>query len=264
MSTIAAKNPFEQLKYGATELKEIISRNTVRAFVYTTAALLLLLLINFTYKTVMAMLFPPPNVVKVKLVRVSIDNLAPPPTDADVPPPPPPANMPAAASGPAARAGTPVPVPDALIAPDAKDFANVDEINRASAVGGDGNDMGGFSDGIGVDPNANLQIDTREEVPDVDDFVAVEKEPGFDYEGLQRRVQYPKMAQRNGIEGQVLIAALIGKDGNIKDVKVMESDNTLLNEEAVRAVRGTQFTPGIQNGNPVSVWVRIPIRFRLH
>lgn len=260
MSTAAARQPLQHLRYGAAELKEIINKNTERAFAYVTATLLLLLLIRFTYDTVQPWLFPKPEIVQVKLVRASLDALPPPPTDQqEAPPPPPPeSSLPA---GPAARAGTPVAVPDALLAPDAKDFANIDEINRASAIGGSGLDNGGFADNIGEYGSVN--ITEREEVPDVDDFVAVEKEPGFDYDALRRRVRYPDMAQRAGIEGRVQVAALIGKDGRVMDLKIIDTENSILNDAALKAVKDTPFTPAIQNGNPVVTWVRIPIVFEL-
>jgi protein TonB len=122
-------------------------------------------------------------------------------------------------------------------------------------------DNGGFADNIGEYGNVN--ITEREEVPDVDDFVAVEKEPGFDYDALRRRVRYPDMAQRAGIEGRVQVAALIGKDGRVMDLKIIDTENSILNDAALKAVKDTPFTPAIQNGNPVVTWVRIPIVFEL-
>lgn len=260
MSTVAASNPMETLRYGASEFKAIIERNTKRAFYVTMSLLLLLALFSFSYKLLESWFFPPPNVVKVKVTRVSLDALPPPPSnDAEAPPPPPPTAVPPV-SGPAARAGTPVAVPDAEIAEDVKDFANIDEINRASAIGGDGSDFDGFSDNIGV---SDVKIEAREEDPDVDEFIAVEKEPDFDYADVQRRAKYPDIARRNGIEGTVTVAALVGKDGKVEKTQIIDSDNELLNKSAVEAVRETVFTPAIQNGNPVRTWVRIPIKFAL-
>lgn len=249
------------LDYGAAAFKDVIKKNTERAFLVTVLLLLFLVLYNFTFPLIEAWLFPPPNIVKVKLARVSLSALPPPPSDNAEPPPPPPTAAPPAASGPAARAGTPVPVPDALIPEDMKDFANVDEINRASAIGGEGEDWGGFADGIGQ--GAPIDIGVREAEPNLEDFVAVEKEPGFDFADLQRRVRYPDMARRNGIEGQVLVAALVGRDGSVEKTQVISSDNEILNSAALAAVRETVFTPAIQNQSPVRVWVRIPISFKL-
>ncbi|MBK7032091.1 MAG: hypothetical protein IPH49_02190 [Ignavibacteria bacterium] len=182
MSTTATlQQPLEALRYGATELKRVIEANTKRAFLVTLALLLLITLYVFAAPLIENWLFPPPNVVKVKLARVSLDNLPPPQSqNEDVPPPPPPTAAPA---GPAARAGTPVAVPDAELAPDAKDFANTDEINRASAVGGSGEDNGGFADNIGE----GVQIAAREPEPDIEDFVSVEKKPSYDEGSLARR-----------------------------------------------------------------------------
>jgi len=71
------------------------------------------------------------------------------------------------------------------------------------------------------------------------------------------------MARRNGIEGIVLVGALIGKDGRIEKIQVIESDNEVLNSAAVKAVQETTFTPAKQNGQAVRVWARVPIRFTL-
>ncbi|MBU3699728.1 MAG: energy transducer TonB [Candidatus Kapabacteria bacterium] len=249
-------NAVNPMPYGAIEVKELIRVNTRKAFTYTMLLLLLIALYTFVGPIISEWLFPSPNVVRVRLAKISLDALPPPQSQTEeAPPPPPPTNVP---SGPAARAGTPVPVPDAELAPDVKDFANVDEINRASAVGGSGEDDGGWASNIG-EP---IKIE-REAEPDPEDFIAVEDEPKYDDIALQRRVQYPDMARRNGIEGMVLVGALIGKNGAIEKIQVFESDHASLNDEAVKAVRETTFTPAKQNGQPVRVWARIPIRFRL-
>ncbi|MCX6139814.1 MAG: energy transducer TonB [Candidatus Kapabacteria bacterium] len=256
-TTVTAQQPFEQLRYGAAELKQIIQDNTRKAFLVTLAILLLIAIYTFVAPIVEEWIYPAPKIVKVKLSRVSLDNLPPPQSQNDEPPPPPPpANTP---TGPAARAGTPVAVPDAELAPDAKDFANMDEINRASAEGGSGEDNGNFASNIGD----GVVIASREEEPNIEDFTSVEKEPSYDEAALARRVKYPEMARRNNIEGIVLVGALIGKDGKIEKLQVIESDNEILEAAAVNAVRETSFTPAQQNGQTVRVWARVPIRFTL-
>ncbi len=96
-----------------------------------------------------------------------------------------------------------------------------------------------------------------------DEFVAVDVQPSFDYEDLQRRVRYPVRARRAGIEGQVLVGAYIGKDGKVEKTHIYSSDNEALNASAVAAVKGTVFTPALLKGVPVKLWVRIPIQYRL-
>lgn len=244
--------------YGPSEFKDVINRNTKRAYSVTLILLLFLAFYNFVRPLIEGWLFPGPKVVKVLVTRVSLDALPPPPSqNEEAPPPPPPTPVPPV-SGPAARAGSPVAIPDALLAEDLKDFANIDEIDRASAVGG-GDDFGNFASNIGE----GINISQREADPDIDEFIAVEKDPKFDEEALWRRVKYPEMARRNGIEGTVLVGALVGKDGKIEKTKILDSDNEVLNAAAEKAVKETVCTPAIQNGNPVKVWMRIPIRFRL-
>lgn len=257
MSTASVAHADNGHAYGARYLLHVINRNSVRGYVIAISALLLLLIGYVVYNYIEAMSRPYYPKVK-RLITLDDAVLPPPPTDSDVPPPPPVA--PTITSGPAARAGTPVPIPDADLAPDVKDFANVDQINRASTVGGDGIDYGTLPIG---DLGAGVNITQRDVEPDMDEFIALEKEPAFDYEGLQKRVKYPDIARRNGIEGTVTVGVLIGTDGKIKKTQIISSDHQLFNDAAVKAVMETTFTAGIQNNSPTSAWVRIPIRFRL-
>jgi TonB family protein len=96
-----------------------------------------------------------------------------------------------------------------------------------------------------------------------DDFIAVEVEPYIDLAELQKRVVYSEMAIRAGVQGKVIVRVLVGKDGKPLKSIVEYSQNELLNESAVKAVMSSIFTPARQNGNPVALWVSIPINFRL-
>lgn len=244
------------IQYGAQEIKELIRLNTRKAFIRVMSLLLLIAFYTFVGPIISEWIFPSPKVVKVRLAKISLDALPPPQSQTEEAPPPPPPT--AAPTGPAARAGTPVPVPDAELAPDVKDFANVDEINRASAVGGSGEDNGDFASNIGEPVKIERQVEEPE-----NDFFSVEETPQHDETALMRRVRYPDMARRNGIEGTVLISALIGKNGSVEKIKVIDSDNEMLNDAALKAVQETTFTPAKQNGQPVRCWIQLPIRFSL-
>ena len=58
----------------------------------------------------------------------------------------------------------------------------------------------------------------------------------------------------------VVIQALIGKDGRVKDMKVRKSSPPF-DEAATAAVRQWIFRPAIEDGEPVAIWVTIPVRF---
>jgi protein TonB len=242
--------------YGAFEMKEFIRKSTIKSFIVTMAILLLLLLTYIVTKVVSKATFKS----AAPITRMKLENLPPPPTtDAPPPPPPPPTEI---YTGPAARAGTPVPVPDAEITPDMKDFATTKDIDRASAEGGNGLDNGGFSSNIQVDQPIDVK---KEEEPSPDDFIAVEKEPEPNYALLKKNTQYPEMARRAQIEGKVIVRVLVGKDGRPKPgkIKIEDTSNEMFNQAAIDAVMKTPFTPAIQNGQPIEVWVTVPMNFQL-
>lgn len=74
---------------------------------------------------------------------------------------------------------------------------------------------------------------------------------------------YPENARRASAEGTVIVQALVGRDGHVKDTRVVNSI-PLLDEAAVQAVRQWVFKPAMAKHQPVAVWVAIPVKFSLH
>jgi protein TonB len=75
---------------------------------------------------------------------------------------------------------------------------------------------------------------------------------------------YPELARQAGIEGQVVVDALVDVDGKVIDVKIRKSSgNTSLDDAAMNAARGAEFTPAKQRDQLVRVWVSIPFKFSL-
>ena len=246
--------------YGAAEMKHFIRKNTYRGAIITLLLLLLLLLITFIMHTVERQYAADAKLAPI--IRTTLEDLPPQSSEtADIAPPP---DL-VINTGPAARAGNPVPVPDALIAPDLQDFATVDVIDRAAAEGGTGEDLGGFASGIDWDRRSDVDVSRLiDKDPSPDDFIPVEKEPGIDMTKLQRLVVYPDMARRAGIEGTVYVRALVDRTGKITRTIIESSDNRALNDAAERAVRDYGYaTPAIMNQEPTTCWVTIPIVFRL-
>ena len=65
------------------------------------------------------------------------------------------------------------------------------------------------------------------------------------------------------MEGTVIVQALVGKDGKVKDTKVVKSV-PVLDDAAVAAVKRWVFKPALSNNKPVAVWVAVPVKFTLH
>jgi protein TonB len=88
--------------------------------------------------------------------------------------------------------------------------------------------------------------------------------------GQPRRISgskpiYPPLARARGIEGLVVLDAIIDRDGRVEEdgLKVARSV-PLLDNAAIAAVREWRFEPGRdRSGAPVRVLLRVPIRFQL-
>jgi len=74
--------------------------------------------------------------------------------------------------------------------------------------------------------------------------------------------QYPPEAGRARIEGTVVLLAVIGTDGSVKDVRV-ESGLPILAQAAIDAVKLWRYKPYMIDGEPVEVDSRITINFTL-
>ena len=101
-------------------------------------------------------------------------------------------------------------------------------------------------------------------------FKVVDEMPKFPggQEGLMRylakNIKYPTMAQQIKEQGKVLVQIIIGKDGNVSNIKILEGASAWLDAEAIRVVRGMpKWEPGKQNGQAVAVEYTFPITFRL-
>jgi protein TonB len=79
-----------------------------------------------------------------------------------------------------------------------------------------------------------------------------------------RNVQpvYPAIAQSARVQGVVVIEAVIGTDGKVRDARVLRSI-PLLDQAALDAVRQWEYTPSRLNGVPVPVVMTVTVNFTL-
>ncbi len=75
---------------------------------------------------------------------------------------------------------------------------------------------------------------------------------------------YPPAARRRGIEGRVLVSALVRTDGTCGGVNLKQSSgHGLLDQSALDTVKRWRFLPAQRGARAVDSWVDIPIAFRL-
>ncbi|MCX6155404.1 MAG: energy transducer TonB [Candidatus Kapabacteria bacterium] len=244
----------EPSSYGAVELKVLISKFTVRGFIYSISLFLLIMIIYISVMTVQNM---KSNVMIPKVINtinIADETNTPPPIDLAPP---------VVTAGIATTAGDFVASLDPTLSADS--IANFNEIQAALSTSGNSKDLENLSAPLTFDdgqPQVNVTI--REEDPDPNQFINVEREPQVDWDRLNRLVEYPSAARKLNIEGKVTLRLLIQKDGRVKKKIIEQSDSELLVDAAIKAVdKYGPFVPALQNKQPVTVWMVVPIIFKL-
>jgi periplasmic protein TonB len=81
---------------------------------------------------------------------------------------------------------------------------------------------------------------------------------------ILKKVQpkYPEKARQKGIQGTVVLHALISKEGDVVDLSTVSGD-PLLAKSAVKATKQWKYKPYLLNGNPVEVDTQIQVNFTL-
>lgn len=81
---------------------------------------------------------------------------------------------------------------------------------------------------------------------------------------IQRvKPEYPPVARIARIQGQVVLHAVIGKDGTVQNLQAV-SGNPLLTPAALNAVKQWRFKPYLLNGEPTDVEALITVNFSLN
>ena len=82
---------------------------------------------------------------------------------------------------------------------------------------------------------------------------------------LVKETKYPNKSRRKGVEGRVLVNFIVNRNGAISDIRIVESVNDELDQEAMRVVRRMpKWEPGMEDGEAVRFALNLPIKFRLN
>ena len=111
--------------------------------------------------------------------------------------------------------------------------------------------------------------ETEKEVVEVEeeiDYVPQHKisvVPEIPTKTILSKIEYPKMAMKQGIEGVVYLELFIDESGNIRRINVLKDPGYGFAEAAVAALEGITCKPAMMNDKPVAVRFRYPVRFVL-
>lgn len=120
-----------------------------------------------------------------------------------------------------------------------------------------------------VKNSENIQ-ETEKEVVEVEeeiDYVPQHKisvVPEIPTKQILSKIEYPKMAMKQGIEGVVYLELFIDEYGNIRRVNVLKDPGYGFADAAVAALEGISCKPAMMNDKPVAVRFRYPVRFVLN
>lgn len=178
--------------------------------------------------------------------------------------------------------GTPTPVPDAEVDPEATVATEQERladpgIGVVGLVPQVGNGDGDAEGSVPTTPRVPVVPKPGDppSVPPVTETPEPVTEPGVleisevmptligGIEALQARIEYPTFDRQAGLEGKVIVQFVVSETGVPSDIVVVRSVSLGLDRAAVDAVRRARFTPGSQNGRPVKVRYTLPVTFNL-
>ena len=81
---------------------------------------------------------------------------------------------------------------------------------------------------------------------------------------IYKNIKYPGIARHNNIQGTVVIGFIIERDGQLSNIKILREIGGGCGKEAARVIKNMPlWTPGKQNGRPVRVQYRLPVKYKL-
>lgn len=84
------------------------------------------------------------------------------------------------------------------------------------------------------------------------------------YRWVVMNVQYPSAAREQSLSGSVIASLTVDTDGNVKDVKIVKSDNELFSKEVGRVLaKAPAWRPFVKDGKRVEVKYMLPVNFVL-
>jgi TonB family protein len=76
---------------------------------------------------------------------------------------------------------------------------------------------------------------------------------------------YPRSAEARGAQGDVMLQVLIGASGRPRKIRLDgSSGNPALDNAAVEAAANWRYVPVFRDGETVSAWTSLRVRFQLH
>lgn len=233
---------FDYMPYGAYELKRWYQWNMMVSTLATAAGVGIIWAGLWTYQKLTAEDFD--NVPEILIE--SIMDLGPPPSIVQKPPQIEIAKPKLAQP----KVGIPKPVADDELLEEEVVLATKEELAQINV-----SDLDFGNDG-------DVVVDIRDLMPSPDKFIKAEIQPTFVHQEVP---DYPRLARDAGLEGKVYVKILVDKTGTVRNAIIAKASgaNAGFEEAALAAAKKCKFSPAIQNGLPIAIWVTFPFDFKL-
>jgi len=81
---------------------------------------------------------------------------------------------------------------------------------------------------------------------------------------LSKNIHYPRDARDNGIEGKVFAKFIVTETGNVEKITIIRGVCPSIDSTVLAVLKGMpKWEPGMQSGEPVSVYYTLPVHFSL-
>jgi len=247
---------YEQLtlgRYGAMELKRIVGPNLLRGLAISFAVHALIISSPYIVKLFKGEeVIPPPSIRVVDISQLTkLKSMQETPEQVRL-------TLPKLA---APTAAIPIAVPEDEVEMDQPLIMSQKDLTAVLAL------TGAEDAGLDLKPGEKFEIREEaegDEIPDASIWrpFEVPPKPLADFSPIP---EYPDVAKATGVKGKVVMQCYVDKTGLVKKFQIISAKPPNLGfEEAVsKVIVKWKFTPAIQNGKPIGVWVEIPFNFEL-
>lgn len=104
-------------------------------------------------------------------------------------------------------------------------------------------------------------------LPGEEDYVVFAEKmpsPAGGIESIMKKINYPTVAKKTGIEGKVYVLVYINETGGVDNVKVIKGIGGGCDEAAADAVKSHKFTAAEHQGAAVKSKLSLSIQFKLN
>ena len=237
----------EQGRYGSFELKKLVGRNLIRGLVISvivhTAVVASPYIANLFQSYIpepgRVVVIDPSQLTKLKSLRDTPEQVA--IARPKIAPP---------------RAAIPVAVPEEQVEEQAELMPSQEELSDIMTAGGD--------EELDIGEGTEVVIaDEGDAIPESDVFIPFEVAP-TPLPDFSPQPEFPEMAKLAGVQGKVVAQVYVDKKGEVKKWKIVQvkPEGLGFEDEVEKVIKKWKFTPAIQQGNPVGVWIAIPFNFK--